>query len=113
MTEDKSAAMARDLAERLFVGMISSERYIHDFFTPREVPDGCSLVEISISFANSFYDYYTPRAAEHNTLRAALKRSAFDISPCSRCGEDVVCLPDGLPLCVDCHGRKKSNETYT
>lgn len=36
-------------------------------------------------------------------VEAALQRSPFDISPCSICGLDVVCLPEGGALCVSCN----------
>ena len=35
-------------------------------------------------------------------LLAAIVRSGFDLSPCGTCGEPVVCLPDGLPICEPC-----------
>lgn len=35
-------------------------------------------------------------------LVQAIERSGLDISPCMRCGEPVVCIPDGLPMCKAC-----------
>lgn len=32
----------------------------------------------------------------------ALHRSPYDISPCMKCGEPVVCIPDGMPMCDPC-----------
>jgi predicted RNase H-like nuclease (RuvC/YqgF family) len=39
---------------------------------------------------------------EWDALRFAISRGGLDISPCSGCGETVVCLPDGLPYCEAC-----------
>lgn len=49
------------------------------------------------------------RGRERDALRAAIDRSGFDLSPCGVCGEPVVCIPDGLPMCEPC-ARKESNE---
>ena len=37
-----------------------------------------------------------------------LKRSGLDISPCKSCGESVICIPDGIPMCKACAGKKGS-----
>jgi len=34
--------------------------------------------------------------------RSALARSPYDINLCMVCGEPVVCVPDGMPLCENC-----------
>lgn len=38
----------------------------------------------------------------HRTFQAALDRSPYDICPCQGCGEPVVCVPDGMPMCEGC-----------
>ena len=35
-------------------------------------------------------------------INRAIDRGGFDLSPCSLCGEDVVCLPEGGSLCKYC-----------
>lgn len=35
-------------------------------------------------------------------LAEAIARSGMDISPCTRCGLKVVCIPDGQPCCEAC-----------
>ena len=35
-------------------------------------------------------------------LYEAIERSGFDLSPCMQCGEAVVCIPDGLAMCLKC-----------
>ena len=35
-------------------------------------------------------------------LNEAIERSGFDLSPCMQCGEAVVCIPDGLAMCLKC-----------
>ena len=34
--------------------------------------------------------------------REAMERSGLDISPCMVCGEPLMCLPDGMPMCNSC-----------
>ena len=31
-----------------------------------------------------------------------IERGGLDISPCIDCGEMVVCIPDGMPMCEAC-----------
>jgi sRNA-binding carbon storage regulator CsrA len=38
-----------------------------------------------------------------------LKGSGLDFSPCRICGSPIYCIPDGLPVCVDC-GKKEEDE---
>lgn len=38
----------------------------------------------------------------YDELRAAIDRGGWDLSACGGCGEPVVCLPDGLPMCETC-----------
>jgi hypothetical protein len=42
-----------------------------------------------------------PTESQQNTLDA-IERSGYDISPCRICGELVVCIPEGLPICRQC-----------
>lgn len=35
-------------------------------------------------------------------LRKAIDRSGFNLYPCMSCGEPVVCIPDGIPMCEKC-----------
>lgn len=37
-------------------------------------------------------------------LARAIERGGFDVATCLRCGELVVCIPDGLPMCEGCAG---------
>lgn len=43
------------------------------------------------------------KAAE---LARAIERGGFDVSKCLRCGELVVCIPDGQPMCEGCAGEE-------
>ena len=36
------------------------------------------------------------------SMVAAIERSGFDVSHCMDCGEMVVCIPDGMPMCEAC-----------
>lgn len=47
------------------------------------------------------------KAAE---LMRAIERGGFDLSPCMRCGELVVCIPDGLPMCEGCAGDEHAEQ---
>lgn len=38
-------------------------------------------------------------------LQDAIERGGYDLSPCGSCGNPVVCIPDGLPLCEACAER--------
>ena len=40
-------------------------------------------------------------------VRDAVVRAGLDVSPCRLCGEPVVCVPDGLPLCCDCAAKEE------
>lgn len=44
-------------------------------------------------------------AARIEAIEKAFARSPYDISPCMVCGEPVVTLPDGLPMCDPCADR--------
>lgn len=35
-------------------------------------------------------------------LKAAIERGGFGVSPCMSCGEAVVCIHDGMPMCESC-----------
>lgn len=39
---------------------------------------------------------------ESNELKAAIGRGGCDLSPCMSCGQTVVCVPDGMPMCHTC-----------
>jgi hypothetical protein len=41
----------------------------------------------------------------HRALNEAIDRGGYDVSPCMDCGELVVCIPDGLPMCRLCAER--------
>jgi hypothetical protein len=42
------------------------------------------------------------RGEDIKKLQKMIDRSGFDVSPCQICNEDVVCIPDGLPMCESC-----------
>lgn len=42
-------------------------------------------------------------------LQDAIDRGGYDLSPCGSCGNPVVCIPDGLPLCESCALEESSN----
>ena len=50
-----------------------------------------------------------PMQSREQMLDSAIKAGGWDISPCGSCGQPVVCLPDGLPMCESC-AVKESNE---
>lgn len=60
----------------------------------------CKMEAIVSKMANQMLD----------TFAHALLRSPYDISPCMECGNPVVCVPSGTPLCEKC-GRRSSMET--
>jgi hypothetical protein len=35
-------------------------------------------------------------------LFSAIERSGYVVAPCMDCGEVVVCIPDGLAMCLKC-----------
>jgi hypothetical protein len=39
---------------------------------------------------------------ERQKLFAVIYRGGMDVSACKICGEAIACLPDGLPMCVEC-----------
>ncbi len=43
---------------------------------------------------------------EIDRLRACIERSGLDVSPCMICGEPVVCVPDGVPMCEECAAKE-------
>lgn len=45
------------------------------------------------------------RDAEIEQLRGLINDSAFHVSPCSVCGEDVLCVPEGGAMCRTCAAR--------
>lgn len=54
--------------------------------------------------------YMLAAANELESLRGMIERSGFDISDCGVCGDPVVCIPDGMPMCEAC---AKSDEGET
>jgi len=40
----------------------------------------------------------------------AIERGGWDISPCGVCNLDVVCLPDGLPMCESCAKKEMESQ---
>jgi hypothetical protein len=48
------------------------------------------------------------RRAEDVDWKAMLARSGMDLSPCLKCGEVVICLPDGMPMCSKCADQEES-----
>ena len=45
-----------------------------------------------------------------DALQAAIDRGGWDVSPCMTCGEAVVCLPDGMPMCELCAEREMEDK---
>jgi hypothetical protein len=43
-------------------------------------------------------------------LREAIARSAVDISFCTICGQPVVVIPDGLPICEPCDEKEHARQ---
>jgi len=40
--------------------------------------------------------------AHHRALNEAIARGGYDLSVCMDCGAPVVCIPDGLAMCLKC-----------
>ena len=40
--------------------------------------------------------------AHHRALNEAIARGGCDLSVCMDCGAPVVCIPDGLAMCLPC-----------
>jgi hypothetical protein len=58
---------------------------------------------------NAVEDFKHNRGTRNNwsecqELIRAIERGGFDLSQCMRCGELVVCIPDGQPMCEGCAG---------
>jgi hypothetical protein len=51
-------------------------------------------------------------AAEVVRLSGAIDRAGWDISPCRGCGELIVCLPDGLPMCTECATKEDPGDEH-
>ena len=47
-------------------------------------------------------DLLSVHAAQSNAWNQLLKRSGLDMSPCKSCGEMIICIPDGMPMCQMC-----------
>jgi len=45
---------------------------------------------------------YEVLLAHYLNLKDAYDRSGLDISCCSDCQAEVICIPDGMPLCQPC-----------
>lgn len=59
--------------------------------------------ELEIKKLNDIIDELRGENANMQSgFEAMIKRSGLDVSPCKDCGEVVVCIPDGLPLCKSC-----------
>lgn len=43
-------------------------------------------------------------------LLRAIDRAGFDVCPCRLCGDPIICIPDGLPMCPAC---AEAESTYT
>lgn len=46
--------------------------------------------------------------ARYEALSRAIDAGGWDMSPCGGCGQAVVCLPDGLPMCDACVEKSSS-----
>ena len=59
-------------------------------------------------------DYFRQRITELilqlDRLRAAIERSGLDLTCCRICGEMVVSIPDGLPMCEVCAEREAAEQ---
>lgn len=51
---------------------------------------------------NSEADAKMSDARQVELLTQAIELGGFDLSPCGLCGDVVVCIPDGLPMCEPC-----------
>ena len=69
------------------------------------VHERCNLTIMNTS-AGVYMDGLANRLLERveriAELEAMIDRSGWDQSPCLVCGETVLCLPDGLPICRRC-----------
>jgi len=43
-------------------------------------------------------------------FKEAYERSGLDVSPCMSCGESVVCVPDGMPMCETCADKEAEKQ---
>lgn len=58
-------------------------------------------VEINVADAGAFF----LEGVLHNQkeVEDLMQRSGIDISPCGKCGKDVMCYPEGLTVfCIGC-----------
>jgi hypothetical protein len=41
----------------------------------------------------------------YDALKSAIELGGLDLAPCWICGKTIACLPDGMPLCSECHAK--------
>lgn len=75
-------------------------------FCADAVPALCKAIT---AVAENYQQNAVPMQSREQMLDNAIKAGGWDISPCGSCGQPVVCLPDGLPMCESC-AVKESNE---
>ena len=60
--------------------------------------------------SDDFRHKITELTLQLDRLRAAIERSGLDITCCRICGEMVVSIPDGLPMCEACAEREAAEQ---
>ena len=60
--------------------------------------------------SDDFLSQITELTLQVDRLRAAIERSGLDITCCRICGEPVVSIPDGLPMCEACAEREAAEQ---
>lgn len=96
----RSHAVHQESAARTIAqaAMLSAGLDVNDFRLRDRIVVGIS------SAVNSMLDSVQTRC---DYLSRAIEAGGWDMSPCGSCGTDIVCLPDGLPMCETC-ARKES-----
>lgn len=79
---------------------------VHDDDLRGVIADIIAINQLAVAALTAERDKWEAKYLLERSLRIgyedALERSAFDVSPCGRCGLPVICIPDGLPFCSEC-----------
>jgi hypothetical protein len=65
-------------------------------------PDRDELEEVREQVGDRTVAAFEVLTAHHRALNEAIARGGYDVSVCMDCGFQVVCIPDGLAMCLKC-----------
>ena len=83
------------------VKIIGNVTYVHAII--ENVSDKLRKSELEIENLNDIIDELRDEKANMQSgFDGIVKRSGLDMSPCKSCGEMIICIPDGMPMCQMC-----------